>query len=168
MNTNTVNGEGLFSVERRSMLKSLLMMGVAGCLLPMASSLPALADDVSSWPKDAFSKKNQTDALRTLYKEEPAPSDKISLDAPEIAENGAVVPVSVQTTLPNVTSISILVPNNPFTLAASYTLPAGTTPNVSCRLKMGKTSDVVAVVESDGKLYRAKKQVKVTLGGCGG
>jgi len=168
MITDIIDGGGLLCAERRSVLKTLLMAGVAGSLLPIGFPLSALAEDVSGWPNKAFSKKNQTDALNALYKEQPTPSNKVSLDVPEIAENGAVVPVSIQTTLPDVTSISILIPNNPFTLAASYTLPKGTAPNISCRLKMGKTSDVVAVVESGGKLYSAKKQVKVTLGGCGG
>lgn len=92
----------------------------------------------------------------------------MKLDAPEIAENGAVVPISVTTTLPNVTSISFMVAENPYFLAASYKIPEGTTPAVSNRLKMAQTSNVIAIVESDGKLYSAAKEVKVTVGGCGG
>ena len=95
-------------------------------------------------------------------------SDKVKLDAPEIAENGAVVPISVTTTLPNVTSISFLVAENPNALAASYVIPAGTVPAVANRLKMAKTTSVTAIVEADGKLYSATKEVKVTVGGCGG
>ena len=95
-------------------------------------------------------------------------SKDVTLETPDIAENGAVVPISVSTKLPNVTSISILVPENPFALAASYNLPEGTLPQVGCRLKMAKTTKVIAVVESNGKLYAAANDVKVTLGGCGG
>ena len=76
--------------------------------------------------------------------------------------------MAITTKLPNVTSISILVPENPYALAASYKLPEGTLAQVSCRLKMAKTTKVIAVVESDGKLYGASNDVKVTLGGCGG
>ena len=90
------------------------------------------------------------------------------LDAPEIAENGAVVPISVSSTLADVTSIAILVPENPFPLTAAYKIPAGTSPMVGNRIKMAKTSKVVAVVEAGGKLYSATKEVKVTVGGCGG
>lgn len=133
-------------------------------------SLPrdALAADAAGWPVTAFKKKDFKDALAALYGQEMTKSDKVSLDVPEIAENGAVVPVSVSTTLPNVTRISVMVPENPFTLAASYVLPAGTEPSVSCRLKMAKTSEVVALVEAGGKVFGTSKTVKVTLGGCGG
>lgn len=92
----------------------------------------------------------------------------MKLDAPEIAENGAVVPISVSSTLADVTSISILVADNPNALAASYKIPPGTMPNVANRIKMAKTTNVVAVVEAGGKLYSTTKEVKVTVGGCGG
>ena len=95
-------------------------------------------------------------------------ADKVKLDAPEIAENGGVVPVSVTTTLDKVTSISFFVAENPNALAASYRIPDGTLPAVANRLKMAKTCNVTAIVESGGKLYSATKEVKVTVGGCGG
>ncbi|MDQ2804495.1 MAG: thiosulfate oxidation carrier protein SoxY [Pseudomonadota bacterium] len=139
----------------------------AGLRPARAADTPAAAP-APAWPKAAFEGKTEDVAVKALYDRGMTPSDKITLELPEIAENGAVVPVAVSTTLPNVTSISLLVPKNPFTLAASYILSEGTAPNISSRLKMGATSDVVAVVESDGKLYNASKEVKVTLGGCGG
>ena len=120
------------------------------------------------WPEQAFSQKTEDDAVKLLYGRPLELSDKVVLDVPEIAENGAVVPVSVSSTLPNITGISILVPENPFALAAAYKLGEGSMPSIGCRLKMAKTSKVVAVVESGGKLYAASKDVKVTLGGCGG
>jgi sulfur-oxidizing protein SoxY len=130
---------------------------------------PAFASDAPGWPNEAFKQKNETDALKALFGGRAAEaSDKIKLDAPEIAENGAVVPIAVSSTLPNVTSISILVMENPYALAASYKMGPATAPAVGNRLKMAQTSKVVAVVESDGKLYSATREVKVTVGGCGG
>ncbi|MEN8133059.1 MAG: thiosulfate oxidation carrier protein SoxY, partial [Pseudomonadota bacterium] len=97
-----------------------------------------------------------------------ADSSDITVKAPDIAENGAVVPITVSSTLTGVTSIAILVEKNARPLTASYDLAEGTEAYISNRIKMGKTSDVVAVVKADGKLYQAKKSVKVTIGGCGG
>ncbi|HVC62172.1 MAG TPA: thiosulfate oxidation carrier protein SoxY [Acetobacteraceae bacterium] len=149
---------------RRATLQVMTLVGLAG--LGLAG--PAHADNAPGWPAEAFQKKSQRDALQALLGMQFESTDKITLEVPEIAENGAVVPVSISSSLPNVTSISILVPENPFTLAASYKLPEGTAAAVSCRLKMAKTSNVVAVVESGGKAYGVARQVKVTLGGCGG
>jgi sulfur-oxidizing protein SoxY len=129
---------------------------------------PAFAAANDKYPEDAFKAKNQADAIKSLYGMAAEPSDKVKLDAPEIAENGAVVPISVTTTLADVTSISFLVSENPNALAASYKIPAGTMPSVANRLKMAKTSNVIAIVEAGGKLYSATKEVKVTVGGCGG
>ena len=121
-----------------------------------------------NWPEQAFQQKSEADAVKQLYGKPMQASDKVTLEAPEIAENGAVVPVSVSSMLPNVTSISIIVPDNPSVLVASYQIAEGTMPSIGCRLKMAKTSQVIAIVESDGKLYSTSKEVKVTLGGCGG
>lgn len=148
-------------LTRRTTLQLLTLLGVAG----MAGSARAAAP---GWPEEAFHQKAETDAVRLLYGMPFEASDKVTLEAPEIAENGAVVPVSVSTTLSGVTAISILVPENPFALTASYTLADGTMPSVGCRVKMAKTSNVIAIVEAGGKLYSTSKEVKVTLGGCGG
>lgn len=155
--------------SRRGVLRGMALAAVVGAGLNALRAVAAFAADAAGWPGDAFKQKSEADTLKTLYGGKPTEtSDKVKLDAPEIAENGAVVPISVSTTLPNVTSISILVAENPNALAASYKIPEGTTPQVSNRLKMAKTSNVVAVVESGGKLYSASKEVKVTVGGCGG
>ncbi|MCK1721711.1 thiosulfate oxidation carrier protein SoxY [Bradyrhizobium sp. 141] len=135
--------------------------------LPFAAS-PARAAANDKYPEDAFKQKSEADAIKALYGKSAEPSDKVKLDAPEIAENGGVVPVSVTTTLDKVTSISFLVAENPFALAASYKFADGTIPGVANRLKMAKTTKLVAIVEADGKLYSATKEVKVTVGGCGG
>ncbi|MFA5530014.1 MAG: thiosulfate oxidation carrier protein SoxY [Thiohalomonadaceae bacterium] len=124
---------------------------------------------LAAWPKPAFEAKSMQEALNgALGSDLTDPSDAIQIKAPEIAENGAVVPVTVSTTLANAESISILADGNPTPLAASFALAANTKGSVSTRIKMGKTSNVVAVVKSGGKLYSARKEVKVTIGGCGG
>lgn len=153
---------------RRMILKGAVAGGLAGFGFG-AFPFPAFADaDAKDWPADAFKVKSEADALKALYGKSAEVSDKISLDAPEIAENGAVVPIAVASTLPNVTGIAVLVLENPNVLAAAYKIPAGTEASVSNRLKMAKTSKVIAVVELGGKLYSATKEVKVTVGGCGG
>jgi sulfur-oxidizing protein SoxY len=154
---------------RRTILKGAVAGGLAAGLGFGSFPFPVFADaDAKQWPADAFTQKSEADALKALYGKTAEASDKISLDAPEIAENGAVVPIAVTSTLPKVTGIAILVLNNPNVLAAAYKVPDGTEAAVSSRFKMAKTSKVVAVLESNGKLYSATKEVKVTVGGCGG
>jgi len=153
--------------------RRLILQGAAGVALlgfgnlPFGAS-PALAAANDKYPEEAFKQKNEADAIKALYGKTAEPSDKVKLDAPEIAENGGVVPISVTTSLDKVTSISFFVAENPFALAASYRIPDGTVAAVANRLKMAKTTNVVAIVEADGKLYSATKEVKVTVGGCGG
>ncbi|HWK86266.1 MAG TPA: thiosulfate oxidation carrier protein SoxY [Xanthobacteraceae bacterium] len=154
--------------SRRRFLVLTALAGAVAAGMDALRAVAAFAADAAGWPADAFKQKSEADAAKTLYGKTFEPSDKVKLDAPEIAENGAVVPISVSSTLPNVTSISIMVKENPYVLAASYKIPEGTNAAVSNRLKMAKTSQVVAVVESGGKLYSASKEVKVTVGGCGG
>ncbi|MEJ2375365.1 MAG: thiosulfate oxidation carrier protein SoxY [Pseudolabrys sp.] len=154
-------------VVRRTILKGALAGGLVGLGLG-SFPFPAFAADAKGWPADAFKHKSEADTLKALYGKTAEPSDKINLDAPEIAENGAVVPIAVSSTLPKVTGIAVLVLKNPNVLAAAYKIPEGTMASVSSRLKMAKTGKVVAVVESNGKLYSATKDVKVTVGGCGG
>jgi sulfur-oxidizing protein SoxY len=157
-----------FAATRR-----LILQGAASVVLVGLGTLPfgfapAFAAANDKYPEDAFRQKSDADAIKALYGKTAEPSDKVKLDAPEIAENGAVVPISVSSSLADVTSISILVAENPNALAASYRIPAGTMPSVANRLKMAKTTNVIAVVEAGGKLYSTSKEVKVTVGGCGG
>jgi sulfur-oxidizing protein SoxY len=157
-----------FPATRRLILKGAATVALVGFgNLPFSLS-PAFAAANDKYPEDAFKQKGDADAIKTLYGKTAEPSDKVKLDAPEIAENGAVVPISVTATLEGVTSISILVAENPNALAASYRIPEGTLPSVANRLKMAKTTNVIAVVEAGGKLYSTSKEVKVTVGGCGG
>ena len=157
-----------FSATRRLILQGAATVALIGLgNLPFGLT-PAYAAANDKYPEEAFKQKSDAEAIKSLYGKAPEPSDKVKLDAPEIAENGAVVPVSVSTTLAEVTSISILVAENPNALIASYKIPAGTVPAIANRIKMAKTSNVIVVVEAGGKLYSATKEVKVTVGGCGG
>jgi sulfur-oxidizing protein SoxY len=163
--TTTDNG---FATTRRLVLQGAATVALVGLGNLPFTLVPAFAAANDKYPEDAFKAKGDADAIKSLYGKAAEPSDKVKLDAPEIAENGAVVPISITTTLSDVTSISILVAENPNALAASYRISADTVPSVANRLKMAKTSNVIAVVEAGGKLYSATKEVKVTVGGCGG
>jgi sulfur-oxidizing protein SoxY len=121
-----------------------------------------------AWNKAAFEAKTTDDTFKAIGGGAPAQSGDIAITAPDIAENGAVVPVAVASKIPNTQGIYVLVEKNPTTLAAAFMIPAGTEPTVSTRIKMGQTSNVHAVVKADNKFYIATKEIKVTLGGCGG
>ena len=119
--------------------------------------------------KAAFDAKSIADAVKAYGGAAPTASDAVSLTAPDIAENGAVVPLGAATTLANVKQLLILVEKNPSALVASFGVSDAVVPNFSTRAKMGQSSDVYAVaITNDGKAFFAKKEVKVTLGGCGG
>ena len=157
-----------FPITRRLVLRGAGSIALAGLSIVSFNTTPTLAAANDKYPEDAFKQKDGKEAIKLLYGRAAEPSEKIKLDAPEIAENGAVVPISVSTSLPEVTSIAFVVPENPNVLAAYYKIPEGTIPNVANRLKMAKTSNVTVIVESGGKLFSATKEVKVTVGGCGG
>jgi sulfur-oxidizing protein SoxY len=124
---------------------------------------------LAAWPQKAFDAENVNAALDGLAgSTEVTESSDIKLKAPDIAENGAVVPITVETSLPGVESISIITEQNPAPLSASYDLGPMALGYVSTRIKMGETSNVMALVKSEGKLYSAVKEIKVTIGGCGG
>lgn len=123
----------------------------------------------AAWPEKPFQSTAASEALQNLFgTDQTTPSDQITLGLPTIAENGAVVPVEVSTSLANVESISIVVEKNPRPLATHFEFAQGVPPEISSRIKMGETSDVMAVVKTDTGLYSTTKEVKVTIGGCGG
>ena len=157
-----------FAFPRRVILQGVASVALLGLGRLAFGPAPAFAAANDKYPEEAFKQKSSDDAIKLLYGKTAEKSDKIRLDAPEIAENGAVVPISVSSTLADVTSIAFLVAENPNALVASYRIPAGTVPNVANRIKMARTSNVIVVVEAGGKLYSATKEVKVTVGGCGG
>ena len=153
--------------KRRTLLKGTLAAGAVG--VAASAGLLAPRTVLAAWPKAAFSARGVDASLEALYGSDKAADAKnIKIKAPDIAENGAVVPVTVSSTIANVESISIFVAKNPTPLTSSYALGSSTDAYIGTRIKMGKTSDVVAVVKAGGKLYSAKKEVKVTIGGCGG
>ena len=154
------------NVHRREFVRSASVLGLmvsAGLL----SARQARAQQ-QAWNKAAFEAKSLDDTVKALGGSSSAQSADITITAPDIAENGAVVPVGVTSKIPNTQSVYILVEKNPNALAAGFGIPAGTEANVATRIKMGQTSNVHAVVKADNKFYVATKEVKVTLGGCGG
>jgi sulfur-oxidizing protein SoxY len=139
---------------------------VAG-LMAAAGLLPASA--MAAWNGSAFEAKNMAELMKALGGSAPAESKDVTVTGPDIAENGAVVPVGASTSLPGVKRLLILIEKNPSMLAASFDVTESVEANVATRVKMGQSSDVFAVaMMNDGKVLFAKKEVKVTLGGCGG
>jgi sulfur-oxidizing protein SoxY len=122
----------------------------------------------ADWKASVFEAKTLDDVVKALGGDKFAVSADVAISGPDIAENGAVVPVSVSSKAPKTEFVAILVEKNPNTMAASFNIPEGTEPNVSTRVKMGGTSNVHALVKADGKWLIATKEIKVTLGGCGG
>jgi sulfur-oxidizing protein SoxY len=154
--------------NRRAVLKS----GSGVALLALVAAAGWLKSGVAqaqTWNKAAFDTKSLADTIKALGGGEPAPSkDIVFSQTPDIAENGAVVPVGITSNIPKTESIAILIEKNPNMLAAVFDLPAGTDPTVTTRVKMAQTSNIYALVKAEGKYYVAAKEVKVTLGGCGG
>jgi len=154
-------------MNRRTFLKGTLAGGVVAVAAAAGLMKPTRVL-AAAWPAAAFDAKSIDDALKGLYGTASAADSKaINIKAPLQAENGAVVPITVSTSLPNVDSIAILVKENGTPLVASVAL-TGASGFFSARMKMGKTSDVKVAVKSGGKLHIATQQIKVTVGGCGG
>jgi sulfur-oxidizing protein SoxY len=145
------------------------LTGVLGALAAtgLLSVEQALAQQ-AAWNKIAFEAKSFGDTVKALGAVNVAESKDITITGPDIAENGAVVPVGVASKLPGTQAVYLLVEKNPNLLAAGFNIPTGTEANVSTRIKMGQSSDVIGLVKANDKWYMAKKEVKVTLGGCGG
>ena len=152
---------------RRDILKTGSGITVLGLLFAAGFLKPGDAI-AAEWNKDAFNTKNLADTLKAMGGGTVTDSKDIAMTAPDIAENGAVVPVALTSNIPKTESIAILVEKNPSMLAASFDLSAGTEPMISTRIKMAQTSNVYALVKADGKFYATAKEIKVTLGGCGG
>jgi sulfur-oxidizing protein SoxY len=132
-----------------------------------AAVLLASARAFAAWNKSGFEAKASNEAIKNLGAANLIESKDIAITAPDIAENGAVVPVAVTSKIPNTQSISIIAEKNPFPLAATFDMANGAESYASVRIKMGQTSNVRAVVKADGKFYTSAKEVKVTVGGCG-
>src|SRR6187402_3362521 len=144
----------------------LVMTGGTGALAAAGLLTPSRAR-AADWNKPGFEAKTPADAIKNLGAANLIESKDIVIRAPDIAENGAVVPVEVTSRIPNTQSISIVAEKNPFPLAATFDIANGAEGFASVRIKVGQTSDIRAIVKADGKFYTAAKEVKVTVGGCG-
>lgn len=156
--------------SRRKFIKQLLSLAAYSAVLSSTLTRTVSAASTVILQREKFLIKSYNKTLTKMYKKPSfiAGGDNITFSRlPKIAENGAVVPISVETSLKNVDKISILVERNPFPLSAEFYLSLGVYPKVSARLKMAKSSNVIAIVEAEGKLYRKTQFVKVTVGGCG-
>ena len=153
-------------MERRKALKTGAGIGLLGILSAIGLIQPGTA--WAKYEKSAFDAKTLDEALQAVGVSTPENNPGVHLTVPEIAENGAVVPVTVASSLERTEQIYVLVEKNPNVLAANFTFPEGTESFVTTRVKMRETSMVIALVKANGKFYRASKEVKVTAGGCGG
>lgn len=155
------------NTQRRTILKG---AGAAGTVAVAVAAGLLKPGQVwaAEWNKAAFDAKNVADATKAIGADNPAENKDITIKAPDIAENGAVVPIEVTSKIAGTAGIALMVEKNPTPLAANFELKNGADGFVSTRIKMGQTSNVRAVVKAGGKSYYAVKEVKVTIGGCGG
>ena len=137
---------------------------VTGIAIGLLVPLRALA----AWNKEAFQAKTAADALKGLGVGASAESKDIVIVAPQIAENGAVVPIEITSNVPNTRSIAVVIDNNPFPLTAKFDFGEGALPYVKVNVKMGESSFVRVFAEAGGRFHTASKEIKVTIGGCGG
>ena len=155
----------MYAVPTRRELLS--RSAAAAGLLATAGLLPAAAQ--AAWNQTAFDAKSVADVMKALGGSAPVESKDVSITGPDIAENGAVVPVVAATTLSGVKRLLVLVEKNPNTLAAVFDISDAVDASIGTRVKMGQSSNVYAVaVMADNKVLFAQKEIKVTLGGCGG
>ena len=149
---------------RREMLTT---SATVASLLATAGLMPGTAH--AAWAQAAFDAKTLADAVKALGGGVPTESKDVTITGPDIAENGAVVPVGVSTNLAGVKRLALMVEKNPNTLAAVFDMSDAVEANFNTRVKMGQSSNVFAVaLMNDGKVLYAAKEIKVTLGGCGG
>jgi sulfur-oxidizing protein SoxY len=146
-------------------VRRLLLQGAGALVAGLVTPLAALA---ATWNKEACGAKTAAVALTGIGAAGAAPSNEVIMDVPEIAENGAVVPIEITSQVPGTRSIAVVIDKNPFPLVAKFDFMEGALPYVKVNVKMGETSDVRAIAEANGKHYSATRNVKVTIGGCGG
>ena len=151
---------------RRSVVKGLWAVGALAAAVAAGLLGPARA--FAAWNKGAFDAKSTLDAMKALGMANAEDSKAIQIRAPDIAENGAVVPIDITSDVPGTTSISVFIEKNPFPYTGTFDVSQGAVPYVHLRVKIGETSPVRVVVAAGGKHYTAAKEVKVTIGGCGG
>lgn len=155
------------TVTRRAFIKKSLAFSACSFASVLGWLAPFKA--IAQWPAEYFKQSPLEESLQRLFaKQKITESQDVEIKIPLIAENGAVVPVTVSSRLPDVRTVSIFVAKNPVPLAARFELSSELDAFVSARLKMAETSDVIAVAETGSGLYSARQLVKVTIGGCGG
>lgn len=154
------------NTKRRLFLKGSMAAGAVGAAVGAGLLTPQAV--LAEWPEAEFSAKALADTLAALSAEGATDSADITVKAPDIAENGAVVPITVETSMDGVESIAIIAAENPTPLVAKFMMGPGAMGYCGTRIKMGATSDVIAVVKTADGLHKASKNVKVTIGGCGG
>ena len=153
-------------MHRRTLIQAAAIAAPYTAMLAMGV-LPRRS--VASWPADAFRAEDLADAQRLLFGARPVKeSDQIMIDAPDIAENGRVVPIDVRIELPEPASLTLLSDANPFPLLARAHFTPAVAPRLSVRVKMGSSGNVIAIVDSGGELHHMMRSIKVTAGGCGG
>ena len=139
-----------------------------GVLLALtASAFAPLRTFAATWNKLAFSARSVNEGLKAIGAAAHVESGLVELKAPEIAENGAIVPIEVTSRVPGTQSVYLLAEKNQYPLAAGFDFLDGAEPFVSTRIKMNESARLTAVVKADGKFYSATREVKVTIGGCG-
>ncbi|HTM60135.1 MAG TPA: thiosulfate oxidation carrier protein SoxY [Burkholderiales bacterium] len=143
-----------------SIRRALVAVFVLGLVRPLAA--------LAAWNKEAFSAKSAGDALKNLGIANAQPSKDLTVEIPEIAENGAVVPIEISSTIPGTTALIVVIDKNPFPLITRFDFKEGALPFVKLNAKVGETSDVRVLAEAAGKYYVTTREVKVTIGGCGG
>jgi sulfur-oxidizing protein SoxY len=157
----------MIDARRRILLKGSLAAGAVGVAVGAGLLAPRMV--LAAWPEAAFKADAVDAALESLLgSSSHEANDAIKIKAPDIAENGAVVPVTVETDMDGVSSISIIAAGNATPLVAAFDMGDNAVGFVSTRIKMAKTSEVIAVVKAGDNVYSAAKEVKVTIGGCGG
>jgi sulfur-oxidizing protein SoxY len=153
------------NTKRRVVLKTgggLLALAAAGGLMRPSQAL------AQEWNKAAFGTRSLAEVIKALGGSGSTESAEIQITAPDIAENSAVVPISVESRLARTQAIAFVIEKNPSILSASFDIPEGTDAFVTTRVKMAETSNVYALVRADGRYFHAVKEIKVTQGGCGG
>ena len=151
---------------RRTVLKRIAAAGALATAAAAGLLGPVRA--LAAWNKGAFEAKSTIDAMRALGMANAEDSKAIEIRAPDIAENGAVVPIDITSSIPGTTAIAVFIEKNPFPYTGTFDVSQGAVPYVHLRVKIGESSPVRVVVAAGGKYYTSAKEVKVTIGGCGG
>ncbi|MBV2187144.1 MAG: thiosulfate oxidation carrier protein SoxY [Rhizobium sp.] len=151
-------------MERRQFLQTTVASAIVAAAGPFRTG-----DANAAWQEDAFDARSVADALKGAFgTDKHVPSDAITIKAPNLAENGAMVPIEVVTTLAGLESISLLVEGNQNPLTATFRLSSDANRVLATRVKLGRSSAVLVIARAGGTLYSARKEIKVTIGGCGG